>query len=103
KGGGGVTTFNGPITLASYSGIKLDGNTTLNLINSAGITSADINLGLAGDAGSRGTVSGPISLGAGAVSEFGSGTWVLAGTNNSWTGGTTITGGTLQIGDGGNN
>ncbi|EEF62338.1 beta strand repeat-containing protein [Pedosphaera parvula] len=103
KGGGGVTTFSGPITLASYSGIKLDGNTTLNLTNSAGITSADINLGFAGDSGSRGTVSGPITLGAGAVSEFGSGTWVLAGTNNTWTGGTTITGGTLQIGDGGNN
>jgi autotransporter-associated beta strand protein len=103
KGGGGTTTFSGPITLASYAGIKVDGNSTLNLTNAAGITSADINLGLAGDGGGRGVVYGPITLGAGAVSEFGSGTWVFAGTNNSWTGGTTISGGTLQIGDGGNN
>ena len=45
------------------------------------------------------TLAGQIS-GSGAVNQIGSGTTVLTG-NNSYTGGTTIAAGTLQLGDGG--
>jgi autotransporter-associated beta strand protein len=50
--------------------------------------------------GSTGTIAGAIS-GGGAVIMAGSGNPVLTSTNNSWTGGTTISSGTFTIGDGG--
>jgi autotransporter-associated beta strand protein len=105
KGGGNAagTTFGGPITLAADAGIGVDPNATLNLTNSAGITGTNANLALECDGTSTATVSGAISLGTGGISEFGTGTWTLLGTNNNWTGGTTINSGTLAIGDGGTN
>jgi autotransporter-associated beta strand protein len=102
KGGGGTTIYGGTISLASASGIGVDANSTLILTNPASITSADQNL--AAQMGSAGflVVNGTVSLGAGAVQEFGTGTWTFAATNNSWTGGTTINTSTvMQIGDGG--
>lgn len=104
QGGGSGNIFGGSITLTDYTGIVLDSGATLNFTNAAGITGADINLAVQGNsATSLGVVSGPVSIGAGSFTEFGTGTWELVSSNNNWTGGTTInTGGTLQIGDGGN-
>lgn len=96
KGGGGVTTFGGPVTLGSDVVIALDGNATLNLTNAAGI-SGTANLTLTGGAGSQGLVSGPINLGAGAgiLTKAGSGTWTLAEANSMSL--ATITEGTLAL------
>jgi autotransporter-associated beta strand protein len=105
KGGGGTTTFGGSITLNTNTTIKLDGGATLNLTNTAGInsTSVNANLTLAGDGSSAGKITGPVALGTGGLVKDSVSAWTLTGINNSWTGGTTIAGGTLQIGDGGSN
>jgi autotransporter-associated beta strand protein len=83
KGGAGVSTLGGAITLASDTGILIDGGATLNLTASNGITSAGANLLLDGAANSFGFVAGPINLGGGAgtLSKAGSGTWTLGGSN----------------------
>ena len=103
--GSAFTIFGGPITLAASAGIKVDANGTLNLTNAAGITGTNVSLAVQADStGVRGTVAGPITLGMGDFTEYGAGTWVLLGTNNNWTGSTTISSpGVLQIGDGGTN
>ena len=84
KGGAGVTTFAGPITLGSDTTINIDGNATLNLTNANGITGSSANLTLTGGGGSQGTVSGPISLsgGGGILTKTGSGSWTLRGANS---------------------
>jgi len=96
KGGGGATTFGGPVTLGSDVVIALDGNATLNLTNAAGI-SGTANLTLTGGAGSQGLVSGPINLsgGAGILTKSGSSTWTLAGANSMSL--ATITDGALAL------
>ncbi len=48
------------------------------------------------------TVSGQI-IGTGLLTKNGTSTIILTNTNNTWSGGTTINAGTLQIGDGGEN
>jgi autotransporter-associated beta strand protein len=106
KGGGGAgTIFGGPITLATDSGIQLDGNANLNFTNAAGVTGAGTSLAIqAVNAASRGTITGPVQLGSGSLSTFLLGTIVLTATNNAWSGNTAInTGSILQIGDGGAN
>jgi autotransporter-associated beta strand protein len=104
KANGVSTIFGGPITLATDGGIEVDTAATLSLTNAAGIVGTNVGLSLQGDAaGSRGTVSGSVSLGTGALTENGLGTWVLLATNNDWSGGTVLNGGVLQIGDGGAN
>jgi autotransporter-associated beta strand protein len=104
KAAGTGNTFGGPITVAADAGIKIDSGATLNLTNAAGIAGTDVNLALQGDnAASRGNVNGPVSLGAGGVTQNNPGTWVFTATNNNWNGGTTLNGGVMQIGDGGNN
>jgi autotransporter-associated beta strand protein len=104
QGGGSGNIFGGAITLTDYTGIVLDSAATMNFTNAAGITGADVNLAVQGNsATSLGVVTGPVSIGAGSFTEYGTGTWELVSSNNNWTGGTTInTGATLQIGDGGN-
>ncbi len=104
-GGGAGNIWDGPITLAADAGIKVDASGTLNLTNAAGITGTDASLAVQADStGVRGTVAGPITLGAGSFTQYGAGTWALLGTNNSWTGTTTINSpAVLQIGDGGTN
>ena len=102
KGGGGTTIYGGTITATALSGIGVDANSTLILTNPAAIASVDQNF--AAQMGSAGflIVNGTVSLGMGAVQEFGTGTWTFAATNNSWAGGTTINSGAfMQIGDGG--
>jgi autotransporter-associated beta strand protein len=97
-GGNAAVTAGGPITLASASTIAVDSGATLSLTNPAGIsgTNSILTLSYTG----VGTISGPVSLGATYLNKQASGTAILAATNNSWTGGTLIGAGTLQIGDG---
>ncbi|MBC8095538.1 MAG: autotransporter-associated beta strand repeat-containing protein, partial [Akkermansiaceae bacterium] len=96
KGGGGASIFGGAITLTADTTFQNDGGTTLNLTNAAGITGVDFNLTLNGDGGSAGFVAGPITLGTGALSKGGGGSWTIAATN-TYTGKTLINGGTLRI------
>jgi autotransporter-associated beta strand protein len=100
KGAGAATSFGGPVTLASEATIGAAG--TLNLPNPTGITGTDTTLHLTGAAG--GTISGPVALGSGMLSKDGAGgSWTLIATNNNWSGGITVNGGTLQIGTGATN
>jgi autotransporter-associated beta strand protein len=100
KGAGAATTFGGPITLADETTIGAAG--TLNLTNPAAITGTNVSLHLAGAGG--GTVSSPVALGSGTLSKDGTGgAWTLTATNNNWSGGITVNGGTLQIGTGATN
>jgi autotransporter-associated beta strand protein len=102
KGGAGTSIFGGPITLIANSGIGVDANSTLILTNPAAVTGTNLNL--SAQLGTTGflTVNGTVSLGSGVVQEYGTGTWIFAATNNSWTGGTIINSGAfMQIGDGG--
>jgi autotransporter-associated beta strand protein len=99
KAAGSGTVFGGPITMAADAGITVDSTGTLLLTNAAGITGTNASLTIQGVG--AGTVSGPISLGTGSLTKSGTGSWVLPNTNNNWSGGTTINGGILQIGDGG--
>ncbi|HEU5071721.1 MAG TPA: autotransporter-associated beta strand repeat-containing protein [Verrucomicrobiae bacterium] len=84
KGGGGMSTYGGAITLTGDARIKIDGGATLNLTNAAGITSSGQKLILTGDNGSAGLVSGPINLGngAGTLTKTGASAWTLAGSNS---------------------
>jgi autotransporter-associated beta strand protein len=99
KGAGAATTFGGAITLAEEATIGSDG--TLNLTNPAAITGTNVGLHLTGGGG--GTVSSPIALGSGILTKDGAGTWTLAATNNSWSGGITVNSGVLQVGTGATN
>lgn len=100
KGGAGLSVFGGPVTMTADSTIHNDGGASLNFTNPAGITSAGNNLTLTGDGGSVGSFSGSVALGAGTVTKSGGGTWRFFGNGNTWSA-LTISGGTLQIGDGG--
>lgn len=98
KGGGGVTTWGGPVTLAADTTIQVDGNATLNFTNAAGVTGTAVSLTVQGDGGSAGTIAGSLALGTGGLTKGGSGTWTL-GTNNNFTGLTAVNAGTLRISD----
>jgi autotransporter-associated beta strand protein len=95
-GGGGVTTISGLITVTADVQFQVDGNSTLNLTNTAGINAPGINVTLGADSGGSGNITGPLSLGAGALTVQDAGTWTIAPTNN-FTGLTVINGGTLDI------
>lgn len=76
-GVGGSQTFGGPVTLAADSQINVDGGNTLTLTDPTGINGSGFVL-----------------------SKGGSGTLILAGTNNTWAA-LNISAGTVQIGNGG--
>ena len=92
-GGNAVTILNGAITLTADTQIAVDGGSTLDLTNTAGLNAPGINLTLAG--GGAGNITGPLLLGAGALTVNGA-TWSLAASNN-FTGLTTVNGGTLLV------
>lgn len=100
KGGAGLSVFGGPATLTADSTIHNDGGASLSFTNPAGITSGGNNLTLTGDGGSVGNFNGPVALGTGTVTKDGGGIWRFFGNGNTWSA-LTISGGTLQIGDGG--
>lgn len=94
KGGGGVSTLGGPVTLASDTAFSVDGGATLNLTNSTGVAATlSANLTLTGSG--AGNITGPLSLGSGNVTVNG-GTWTVAPSNN-FSGLTTLNGGVLRI------
>ena len=95
KGGSSVTSFGGTVTLGGDTTLAVDGGSTLNLTNAAGIngSAANANLTLLGPG--AGNISGPLSLGVGNLT-VSSGTWTVA-PNNSFSGLTTVSGGTLRI------
>ena len=77
---------------------------TINGLSGSGTVTSGVAGAVAftvGADGSSSTFSGIIQNGAGTVSlmKTGSGTQTLTGTNNSYSGGTTISAGTLQLGD----
>ncbi|PWU14942.1 MAG: hypothetical protein C5B50_16200 [Verrucomicrobia bacterium] len=98
------TLFSGSISLGSASTIRslANGNYTL----TGPVLGNNFNLTCTTTGNSTNTISGPITLGSGALLPGGSvigSTLRLTSSGNSWSGGTTITIGTLQIGDGANN
>ncbi len=96
KGGNGTTTWGGVITLTADARVQIDGGSTLNLTNAAGINAPGINLILGADANGQGNITRPIVLGTGSLTKEGAGTWTIAPTN-TYTGKTVINGGILAI------
>ncbi len=100
SGGGAVinssatgATFAGLITLGSTSSIV--GETgIINISNAGTITGATLGLTLGGAAG--GTLVSILGTTSGALTKVDAGTWTLSGAN-TFTGGTTLTAGTLNI------
>ena len=87
-------TYSGLITLAGNTTIGSDAG-TLAITNTGTITGSGFNLTLAG-AGS-GSIASIIGTGPGTLTMNGGGTWTLSG-NNTFTGTTVISAGTLQLG-----
>jgi autotransporter-associated beta strand protein len=98
KGGAGATALGGTVTLVADTAIAIDGGSTLNLTNPAGISGAGLNLTLDSGAGAQGSVSGPITLGAGSVTKTGGGTWTFGSLANNYSGQTFFNGGSLVVG-----
>ena len=98
KGGASTSTLGGPVTLAAAASLAVDGGATLNLTNAAGVAGTNVNLTLAATGNVK--VNGPIALGTGTLDKEAAGNATLLATNNAWTGGTLVGGGTLQIGSG---
>ncbi|WP_165912363.1 autotransporter-associated beta strand repeat-containing protein [Novosphingobium sp. PhB165] len=104
---GGTTVTQGVLSIsgdgnlgAAAAGLTLDGGT---LLTTAGVVSARaVNLASTGtiDNGGNADAFSGVFSGAGGAIFAGAGTTVLTG-ENTYTGGTTISGGTLQIGNGG--
>src|SRR6266496_3570460 len=86
-------SYSGLITLGSSSSIITSGD--INITNPGTITGSGFGLTLGGTG--SGSVSSIIGTGAGTLTKIGSGTWALSGAN-TYTGTTTITTGTLQLG-----
>jgi fibronectin-binding autotransporter adhesin len=93
----GINNYGGLLSLGAASTISSNSG-TLNLTNSGTITGAGLNLTLA--ASGIGSIASVIGTGTGTVTKNGSGQWILTG-NNTYTGGTIISAGTLQLGNGG--
>ncbi|HET7624224.1 MAG TPA: LamG-like jellyroll fold domain-containing protein, partial [Verrucomicrobiae bacterium] len=93
KGGAGVTTFGGTITLGSDTMINVDGGAVLNLTNALGINGSSVNANLTLTGSGAGNITGPVSLGLGNLTVSG-GTWTV-GPTNSYSGLTTISAGAL--------
>ena len=108
-GGGAITiqnsatpTLSGPITLTGDATITVAGSSTALFNNASAITSvANQNLTLQGGSGvgGGGTIAGVIALGTGGLTKLQGGKWTLTAAN-TYGGLTTITAGTLQLGNG---
>jgi fibronectin-binding autotransporter adhesin len=93
RGGAQVLWWGTPISLLTLGTLSVDGGATLNVTNAAGVSGTDIGLTLTG--AGVGNLTGPISLGTGALT-VGGGTWNVAALN-SYSGRTFLNAGTLVI------
>ncbi|MDA7916682.1 autotransporter-associated beta strand repeat-containing protein, partial [bacterium] len=91
----GTNSYAGAITLGAATEIQSDAGT---LTLSGGITGATENLTVDGSGNT--TISGIIGTTSGSLTKSGSGTLILSA-DNTYSGGTTISSGTLQIGNAG--
>jgi autotransporter-associated beta strand protein len=89
-------TFSGPITLTDHARVHVTSTATGTFDNANAFTGTNVNLTLSGGAGggNGGTISGAIALGTGGINKLQGGTWTLTG-NNTFSGATTIDGGTI--------
>jgi autotransporter-associated beta strand protein len=94
----GAGNTSGRVIALSASGATITSSGTGTLTLSGGVTGSTDNLTLSGSG--TGIESGVINTSSGTLTKAGSGTWTLSG-NNSYSGITTITTGTLQIGNSG--
>lgn len=98
-GAANVIDNSSQVTLNSGTTFDLNGlNQSLNNLNGGG--SVTLGAGNLTENTTGSVTFGGVINGTGAVTSAGPGTWVLTG-NNGWTGGTTISGGVLQLGAGG--
>ena len=88
-------TFGGLITLGSATRINTDAGVTFTINNAGTITGAGYALTFGGDGTT--SVSSIIGTASGALTKDGAGTLVLSG-NNTYTGATTVSVGTLKLG-----
>lgn len=90
-----AVTFPGLITLGSTGASIIANAGDINIANSGTITGSGFGLILGGSG--NGTMSSSIGTGAGTLTKTGSGTWTLSAAN-TFTGGTSLTGGILNTG-----
>jgi autotransporter-associated beta strand protein len=94
-GGSKTINLSGPITLTADARITVDGGAAFNLINAAAVTGTDVSLTFHTDGSAASSITGTVSLGTGSLTKSSTSTLVLSG-NNSYSGGSSITGGVLQ-------
>jgi len=92
----GVNTYGGLLTLGSATRINSDSG-SLNLSNTGLITGSTFGLTVGGSGTT--TIAGIIGTGTGTLTKDGTGTLILSA-GNTYTGATTISAGTLQVGNG---
>lgn len=95
RGGAQALTWGSSVTLAGPGTLSVDGGSTLNITNAAGVSGTDVGLTLTGGGGGNGTIVGPVTLGIGALTVSG-GNWNIPATN-FFTGKTFLNGGQLTI------
>ena len=95
-GGSKTINLSGPITLSANARITVDGGAAFNLTNAAAVTATDKDLTFHTDGSAASSITGIVSLGTGSLTKSSTSTLVLSG-NNSYSGGSSITGGVLQV------
>ncbi len=90
----GLNTVSGPITLSGSTLITSQGTSLLDILTLSGaLSGSSSTLSIGGDADT--IISGNISGAGLALNKIGAGVLTLSGTSNSYTGDTTVSGGTL--------
>ena len=94
-GGSKTINLSGPVTLTADARFTVDGGSAFNLTNAAAVTGTDMSLTFHTDGSAASSITGTVSLGTGSLTKASTSTLVLSG-NNSYSGGSSITGGVLQ-------
>jgi len=96
-GGSAATTYNGAVALAGNTTVTVDGGATLTLASTNAVNGLAANASLTLAGAGTGVFGGPLALGSGGLT-VSAGAWTLA-TDNSFTGLTALSAGTLRIND----